>query len=269
MENTAFTSELKSSHGLCFYIETKNHKILFDMGPDAAFLENAEKLGVDIGAVDLAILSHGHYDHGGGLEAFLQANTTAPVHMQKKAFGEFYAHDPDGTHRYIGLPQKLKDHPRLICHTGDYKLDADIQVFAGITGRECYSPANDRLYMSLGGREIPDLFMHEQNLLIKERDKIILVAGCAHNGIVNILNKADTFTTREISYVISGMHLQNACPDEKHQKILCHTIADRLNTRPGRYYTCHCTGLTSYEMLHEELGDKIQYLSTGSILEVD
>lgn len=68
MENTAVSEEFQSSHGLSFYIETKNHKILFDMGQDGRFLENGEKLGIHIKDVDLAILSHGHYDHGGGLD---------------------------------------------------------------------------------------------------------------------------------------------------------------------------------------------------------
>lgn len=89
MENTAASEEFVASHGLSFYIETKNHRILFDMGPDGRFLENADRLGVDISKVDLAILSHGHYDHGGGLAAFLEANSTALVHIQKKPSANF------------------------------------------------------------------------------------------------------------------------------------------------------------------------------------
>ena len=145
------------------------------MGQDGGFLKNAQKLGVDIAEVDTAILSHGHYDHGGGLAAFLETNQKADIHIQKKALGEFYAHDPDGSNSYIGLPVQWKDNPRVICHTGDYRLDTELQVFAGVTGRECYSPANDSLYASMNGRHVPDLFMHEQNLLIRERNKVVLL----------------------------------------------------------------------------------------------
>ena len=268
MENTAVSPELSNSHGLSFYIETKNQTILFDMGPDGTFLENAQKLGVDVSKVDLAILSHGHYDHGGGLKAFLDANSTALVHMQKKAFGEFYAHDLDGVNRYIGLPQEWKDETRLVFHAGDYKLDAGLQVFAGVTGRECYSPANDLLYVSMNGRHIPDLFMHEQNLLIKEGDKMVLVAGCAHNGIVNILKKADAYAPRGIDYVISGMHLMDAYPEKEKRQMLCRNVAERLRQRSSRYYTCHCTSLEGYEMLRGEMGEQIRYLSAGSVLEI-
>lgn len=268
MENTAISQEFACSHGLSLYIETKNHKILFDMGQDGRFLENAKKLGIDISKVDIAILSHGHYDHGGGLSAFLEANRFASVHIQKKALGEFYAHDPDGVNRYIGLPPEWTDNSRIICHTGDYKLDAGIQIFAGVTGRECYSPANDSLYVSMNGRHIPDLFMHEQNLLIKEGDKMVLIAGCAHNGIVNILKKAESFAPSGIDYMIGGMHLMHAYPEQEKQRMFCKSLAQKLKEHPCHYYTCHCTSVEAYEMLHEEMGDKILYLSAGSALEL-
>lgn len=268
MENTAVSGEFVSSHGLSFYIETRGHRILFDMGQDGGFLENAKKLGVDIGSVDLAVLSHGHYDHGGGIAAFLEANSRAEIHIQKKALGEFYAHDTDGSSRYIGLPKQWMENPRVVTHTGDYKLDAGIQIFAGVTGRECYSPANDRLFFSMNGRHIPDLFMHEQNLLLKEGDRMVLFAGCAHNGMVNIVKKAETFAPSGIQYVIGGMHLMKAYPQQEKQKMFCKSMADKLKEHPCQYYTCHCTSVESYEMLREEMGSQINYLSAGSILEI-
>lgn len=268
MENTAVSPEFVSSHGLSFYIETKKHRILFDMGPDGGFLENAGKLGVDISKVDMAILSHGHYDHGGGIEAFLEVNKKAFIHMQKKAVGEFFAHDADGTQRYIGISEHIKHHPRIITHTGDYKLAAELQVFAGVTGRECYSPANDRLYMSMNGRQIQDLFMHEQNLLIKEGNTMVLIAGCAHNGIVNILNKAKNFAPTGVDYVIGGMHLKGEWGSAGEKKELCKKMAQRLNETTTQFYTCHCTGTDAYEFLHEEMGNKMRYLAAGSVLEI-
>ena len=92
MENTACREDLCAGHGLSLYIETTKHKILFDMGPSGAFAENAEALGVDLKQVDVAFLSHGHFDHSGGMEAFLKGNETAPVYLHKGAFGT--AHPP-------------------------------------------------------------------------------------------------------------------------------------------------------------------------------
>ena len=83
MENTARNDSLCCGHGLSLYIETPKHRILFDMGPDGeSLLKNAAALGVDLAGVDIAILSHGHYDHGGGLAAFLSVNNTASVYIR-------------------------------------------------------------------------------------------------------------------------------------------------------------------------------------------
>ena len=90
VENTVGNGCVECEHGLSLYIETEKHKILFDMGQSALFLQNARALGVDIAAVDMAVLSHGHYDHGGGLSAFLQANTNAPVYISRYAFEPHY-----------------------------------------------------------------------------------------------------------------------------------------------------------------------------------
>lgn len=268
MENTAASPEFISSHGLSFYIETGAHRILFDMGPDGRFLENAEKLGVDIQGVDLAVLSHGHYDHGGGLPAFLEANHTAKVHVQSAAFGDYFAHDPDGRQRYIGIPKELAGNPRIICHDGDYLLDEGLQMFAGVTGEVCSSPANDRLFMGKEGAHIPDTFGHEQNLLIEEDGKTILIAGCAHSGMVNILNAAETYALRGIDVCIGGMHLKGAYEEPEQQERFCREMAAALGEKRSRFFTCHCTTVEAYRLLHREMGERIRYLSAGSVLEI-
>ena len=83
MENTACREDLTASHGLSLYIETPKHNILFDMGPDNEYIHNAEKLGVDLKAVDIAVLSHGHYDHGGGLAMFRLLNDHAKIYLHR------------------------------------------------------------------------------------------------------------------------------------------------------------------------------------------
>ena len=89
-ENTSKNENIFSEHGLSLYIETENHKILFDMGQTDLFYKNAQTMGVDLRAVDVAVLSHGHYDHGGGLKKFLEINSTAPVYLSRFAFGDYY-----------------------------------------------------------------------------------------------------------------------------------------------------------------------------------
>lgn len=266
MENTALSPAFVCHHGLSFYLEWKNRKILFDMGPDGDFIKNAKALGVDLKAVDLAVLSHGHYDHGGGLKAFLEENEKASVHIQKKAEENYYAHDPDGKIRYIGLPDGIKGCARFVSHKGDYTLEEGLSVFSGVTGRACYSPSNDRLYTEIHGRQIPDLFMHEQNLLLEEDGYFSLIAGCAHNGIVNILKRGQELTKGRIRYVIGGFHLKNAFDDVDKQREFCRKLAETLKEWNCQYYTCHCTGEESYEYLKEFMGEQIQYLAAGSRL---
>lgn len=108
-ENTCKTG-LPSEHGLSLYIETEEHTILFDMGQTDLFARNAEQLGADLEKVDIAVLSHGHYDHGGGLKKFLELNHTAPVYLSRYAFEPHY----NGTEKYIGLDPSLAENRRLI-----------------------------------------------------------------------------------------------------------------------------------------------------------
>ena len=103
LENTSARPELSAEHGLSLYIETAEHRILFDMGQTALFSRNASVLGIDLAAVNIAILSHGHYDHGGGLARFLALNHTTPVYVNRHAFAPHY-HGPD---KYIGLDLSL------------------------------------------------------------------------------------------------------------------------------------------------------------------
>lgn len=110
LENTSARPELSAEHGLSLYIETAEHRILFDMGQTALFSHNASVLGIDLAAVDIAILSHGHYDHGGGLTRFLTLNRTAPIYVNRHAFEPHY----NGTEKYIGLDTALAHHRQLV-----------------------------------------------------------------------------------------------------------------------------------------------------------
>lgn len=97
---------------------------------------------------------------------------------------------------------------------------------------------------------------------------MVLIAGCAHNGIVNILKKAESFAPGGIDYVLGGMHLKKAYEDPEQRKAFCHKLAGRLLENRSSYYTCHCTGEEAYRDLHEEMGERMQYLCAGSILEI-
>ena len=110
MENTAISPAFATEHGLSLYIETGKHKILFDAGQSGAFADNAAALGIDLQGTDLAILSHGHYDHADGLPVFLQRNSHAKIYVNEHAFLPCY----HGRDRYIGITPQLRGCDRLV-----------------------------------------------------------------------------------------------------------------------------------------------------------
>ena len=127
IENTGCREDLVQEHGLSLYIETGAVKILFDAGQSGAFADNAQKLGVDLSRVDFMVLSHGHYDHGGGIRRFLEINKTAPVYLSRDAFAPCH----NGSRSYIGLDGSLAENPRLVFVDGDLELFPGIMIRSG------------------------------------------------------------------------------------------------------------------------------------------
>jgi len=118
-ENTSVSEAFRSEHGLSLYIETETHKLLFDVGASSLFAENAEKLGIDLSEVDVLVISHGHYDHGGGLKKFLELNDKAAIYINRKAFENHYSKRDQGE-AYIGLDQELFFNNRFVFLDEDF-----------------------------------------------------------------------------------------------------------------------------------------------------
>lgn len=263
LENTT-CGDLRCEHGLSLYIETKKHKILFDSGASDAFLENAKALGVDLEAVDIAFLSHAHNDHCGGLAHFCARNKTAKVYMQKEAFGEYYVVTPV-REAFIGLSDEVKSYEeRFVFCDGFVTVDEELSAFSGVEARELTSGANATLREKVGEEYPCDRFVHEQDLLITEDGKTVLFAGCAHTGIVNIIEHAKTIAPH-IDAVFAGFHLYNPTLKETQPRELVDAVASRLASYDGtRYYTGHCTGEQAFEWMKETLGDRLSYMSGGT-----
>ena len=265
MENSTCKDTVACAHGLSMYIETAQHKILFDMGPDAQFIENAKKLGVDLTQVDIAFLSHAHNDHCGGLEAFLKLNDHAKVCMQKNAWGQYYVVTPDKC-AYIGLDGALRAYEdRFVLCEGVQKLDDELTVFSAVSGRELWSGANDTLREKISDDYPRDTFRHEQDLLVTENGKTALFAGCAHCGIVNILKSAEEVLGRAPDAVLAGFHLYNPSLGVSEPDALIDAVGERLRgDKVAHYFTGHCTGKEAYARLKAKLGDRLGEMPAGS-----
>ncbi len=252
MENTSSRPDLTSEHGLSLYIETGKKRILFDAGQSDGFWRNAETLGIDLSRVDFAVLSHGHYDHGGGMLRFLQINDHAPVYVHPEAFGRHY----NASGKYIGLDSALRESDRLILIKENRTIEEGIKLH---TGSDAVIPAEPfGLTMERNGCRVPEDFRHEQYLLIREGEKTILFSGCSHRGIENIVQWFQP------DVLIGGFHFSKLDPASPRLT----EAARQLLKYPTVYYTGHCTGQTQYAAMKEVMGDRLHELSTGSILKL-
>lgn len=268
MENTALSPEFACEHGLSLHIQTKAGKILFDTGKSGSFLKNAHLLGVNLALVDLAILSHGHFDHGGGLMSFLEVNRKAPIYMHEKAFGEHFSRrDQNGNGIYpIGIDPMIKLNPRVNLLKGDFSVGKGLLLFSSVPGHKYEASSNQNLLRREEGELVPDSFSHEQNLIINQGGKNILISGCSHRGIINIIEQAIQLAGAPMDAVIGGFHLSIPSSGATEPDETIEAIAKALLAWPTRYYTCHCTGLEAYKKLRILMGDQIRYIQAGAEL---
>lgn len=252
LENTTKRKDLSAEHGLSLYIETAEHRILFDMGQTDLFSKNAATLGIDLSTVDLAVLSHGHYDHGGGLSTFLEINRTAPVYLSRYAFEPHY----HGTDKYIGLDTTLAGNGRLIFTEGTTILDRGITLCSCSQKMQRHYPGAFGLTRLENNTFLPEDFRHEQYLLLEEDDKKILFSGCSHRGIMDI---TDWF---QPDVLIGGFHFSKLPLDDTLK-----SYAEYLAGFSTEYYTCHCTGEKQLQYMKKYM-NRLHGLTCGETIYV-
>ena len=257
MENTHARPDALTEHGLSLYIETKNHRLLFDMGQSDRFAQNARMLNVDLRTVDAAVLSHGHYDHGGGLARFMEENRVAPIYISRYAFEPHYS----GTDRYIGLDVSLKNSPQFVTVADYLSIDEELELYSCNPLPRQYDTDSFDLNMLSDSGMTPDDFRHEQYLLIHDGTRRVLVSGCSHKGILNIMEWFQP------DVLIGGFHFFKLDPTEDGKQAL-DQAALVLGDYSTSYYTCHCTGTKQYDYLKAQMGDKLHYLASGQVIDL-
>lgn len=265
MENTVGLEGCLIGHGLSFYIETAGHRLLMDTGPSGDILTNARRLGIPLSLVDTVVLSHGHYDHAGGILPFACLNPSARIYMHREAAGEYYAYDGrEKGYRYIGIDPAVTELEQIVYVDQELvQIDTELSVFCGIRGRRNLPETNKRLMQKNGGGYISDSFVHEQCLVVREEGKAVLFSGCAHNGILNILDRYRELYGTEPDAVVSGFHLMKKTEHTEEEMQNIRETACELQRLRTVFYTCHCTGVPAYEMMKEIMGDQLHYVHCG------
>lgn len=266
-ENTAAAGSTAASpafgceHGLSILAECRGRRILFDAGASALFAENAERLGLSLAEIEAAVLSHGHADHGGGLPVFLEKNRTAPVWMQRRALEPHFSDRPSGLAE-ISLPPLPAGRLRLL--DGDARIGEGMRLFSHVQAAQAFWPQSNRTLLMRGtSGPVPDDFAHEQQLLLEEGGMQVLLTGCSHCGIVNILRDFFGKTGRFPDVVIGGFHLSSPSAGQDEPSAQVEAVGEALEAMPCRYFTGHCTGAASFSRLQSILGDRISAISAG------
>lgn len=265
VEDTAGHNACEFEHGLSFYIETKYHKLLVDTGATDMSLRNARILDIDVTEVDTVVLSHGHYDHSGGIIPFIEKNNKARIYMTETAGGEYYNLKND-LEKYIGIDKRIMQLPQTVKVEGNLKIDDELFLFSGIKGNKYPSNGNLTLKMKTDAGYVQDTFIHEQCLVITEDGKNVLLSGCAHNGIINILDRYYEIYSAYPDMVISGFHMIQSTEytDEDVENIK--NIAKELMKTGSVFYSGHCTGQRAFDIMKEIMGERLIQIHSGEMI---
>ena len=262
MENSPGLAGCAFEHGLSFYVETERRRILSDTGASAAFLDNAALLGIPLETVDAVFLSHGHYDHAGGVLPFVERNPRAVIYVQRTAELPYYAMDEDGFH-YIGMNPEIAALPQIRFLDGDADIDEELSVLGHITGRRFWPASNRSLKRLDGGTFAQDSFSHEQALVVRQSGRFYLFSGCAHNGILNVLDRFREKYGRNPSAVFSGFHFMKRGDYAPEELTEIRETARELSRMDTEFYSGHCTGQRAFALMREIMGGQLHELHSG------
>jgi 7,8-dihydropterin-6-yl-methyl-4-(beta-D-ribofuranosyl)aminobenzene 5'-phosphate synthase len=262
-------ADLAAEFGLSLLFDLGETQILFDTGDSGVFADNASHLGLDIAAVDLAVLSHQHFDHGGGLARFLELNHRAPVYLRRAEHADRFSRFPDRTQPIgidLGLLERRSDRFVELEETTEISPGVTLVLDAG--SRHPRPPGNDRLLVQRGDHLVADDFDHELTMVLHDDDGMVVVTGCSHSGVLNMIDAAiERFPGRRLKAVVGGFHLIGlpSADSMALSRPEVEEIGREIRSRcEGPILTGHCTGRKAFDVLDGVLGDQLHHLSIGA-----
>jgi len=259
---------LLGEHGLAMWVEIGAHRVLFDTGQGLVPLHNAKQLGIRLEKAEAVVLSHGHYDHTGGLSVALDRARNAKVYAHPEVFRPRFVRDSDGTTRKVGMREADRDAaqkraPDIIETTRPTEVLEGLCVTGLIPRTTEYERTSGPFFLDNACRE-PDALNDDQALFFESEKGTVVLLGCAHAGVVNTLEYVRRLTNgNPIHAVIGGMHLASASEDRVRQT--CVALRELGVRRVG---PCHCTGLAATATLWQDFREGLINAYVGTIFEV-
>lgn len=262
-DNYVKRSRLLAEHGLSLWIERNGMKILFDTGQTDVWLKNAKNMGLKPETADAVVLSHGHYDHCGGLQYFPFQSNNAMVFVTPQAFQKKLTHDKNGVYRDIGMQWKPGDTPesesRIASTEGKFEILPGVWTLGNIGSYNSFESVQKCFYTEKDKQRVPDEMEDEQILVLKYGDGLAVFSGCSHRGVVNCVEHVRAcFPGKKIRFLAAGMHLNNESGERLQKTTQYFAQSDLEMVVP-----LHCTGIYAAATLKQALGERCQLGAVG------
>jgi len=258
-------------HGFSAFVETDKGNYLFDTGSGRSIVPNSLTLNKDLRSITKIFLSHGHYDHTGGLPEALKLSGKVDVHAHPHVFLDRIAvlkENGKETKRFVGIPYKkgyLESLGANFIFNRDFQeVERRIYLTGEVPRKTPFEKPDPRLFSEIDGKTTQDIFLDDQSLILDTDKGLILVLGCAHSGMINIIHHVINKTGKQkFSAVLGGTHLDFLTPEQLEESI---AFLKKMDLE--RIGVSHCTGMRAAFRLHQEFGDRYFYGCVGSVLEV-
>ncbi len=264
-ENTAGLGGLMAEWGLSILVESEEINILFDTGQSLSASHNADLMGIDLKRVDKIVLSHGHFDHTGGLkQLLLRMGKEIEIIAHPDIWAAKYGRLEGEEARYIGVPFHRQTLESLGAHFSlsrkPVKITDNIMTTGEIPMTTEYETIEPYLVVKEGDRFKPDKLLDDQALIITTGAGLVVILGCAHHGVINTLYHARKLTgVKAIQAVFGGCHLINATEER-----IWLTIAALKELGVQQLGFGHCTGLAASAIMAREFGDSFLFNIAGT-----